>query len=79
MPHLDQDNRTYEFKFKDRVYRAEYIWCVNSIAISIKSPSGKWNQINANSKKAEQIIAQKKLTWGDYRAPIKRSEQATAH
>lgn len=76
--HLDQDYREHLFEFKGRKYKAVYLWDINGIAIFIESTSGKWVQIDANTKKAEQMISEKNMSWGDYRAPIKRSEQATA-
>ena len=68
MPRLDQDNRIHEFTFKGKEYRAVYTWAINTIWIDVKTPSGRWRQINANTQHAQNMITQENLSWGDTRA-----------
>jgi hypothetical protein len=76
MPRLDQDQRIHEFTFEGKEYRAVYSWALNSIWIDIKTADG-WEQIDANTQLAFNMIRKENITWGDYRAPIKRSERET--
>lgn len=68
MPRLNQDNRIHEFTYEGKEYHAIYSWALNTIFIEEKTDSGKWEQIDANTQKAFNMIRQEKITWGDYRA-----------